>query len=476
MPSTPKVAEWERLRLDLMCEEMAPTDEYPQGRTPAEAAQDADARTLNIFRGMFPGRAMPFAVGSTTMSKRTGELPGGVTTSDGRTWLLAARVEDDRSTFPKADRLTSSELAEIAASYDPHLIHRANVGVPQSNERSGHETLKFGKQMLGQVDAIDFDGYFLWTLVKQNQGRVSKAVADGLTNRSIGVIPSYKEAGGAPYLDHLLVTAETPGITNLGQLEEFFPVDGTNPSASRVGGDPAMKWRTFNDLPAERTTTMATKNENEPEALDLKVLGRTIAAEIGAELRTILKPETPPTHAAKEPPALDETRVRTLVAEALKPVQDENAELKTEVETLRTAHATSIENAKKVAREAVVATYRTAVDAAFVAGKVSAQERTALDAVAANPDTPEAVITGLVDSFKTRTPVVRARRLDPVVGEDGKEVRLDADLMADLQNGADPATVRTIQEIRNEIPGDGPEVEVKRSAALVARFTALESN
>lgn len=466
MPTTPNIAEWERLRARFMCEEMSPTAANPRGLTPAEAATNANARTINAFRVLFPGRAMPMEFGTPTQSKSLEPLPGGVTTSDGRTWMIAARTEDDRSSFPKNDRISAQELADTAESYDPDLILRAPVIAPENGP--GHWTGEYAKQTLGQVDAVSFDGHNLWTLISQNSNGVTKAIKAGLIHRSVGLMPNYSEAGDKPYLRHLLITAETPGITNLRPLDEFFP-EGADPNASRAFSETPTRWRTFNDLPeAERTTTMTTKNQTEVETVDLEALvARTATA--AAEAAVTAFRATPPANVEVVAGNSDsDAKTRSLIAEALKPYLDANTKLTGEVETLRAAQAAGVEAGKTRAREAVIATYRTAVDAAFEANKIDAQERTTLDAVVANPETPEAVITALSESFVKRTAKPKARKLEPVVNEEGKQITVDSDLAQAIERGAPQDEVALVVQMRAKYPGDTPEARAQRSAAILA--------
>lgn len=457
MPSTVNVAEWERLRARLMCEEMEPSEQNPRGRTPAEAAQYADARCLNAFRVMFPGKSFPLAVGRATQSKSEAPLPGGVTTSDGRTWLIAARVEDDRSSFAPGDRITSQELADTAESYDPDLIHRAPVIVPEGGP--GHWTGEYAKEIPGQIDAASFDGYNLWTLVSQNEGGVSQAIKRGLRNRSIGLMPKYSEAGGKPYLRHLLITAETPGITNLRPLDEFFPA-GANESSSRAFAETPTRWRTFNDLPtAERTTTMAEPNtDNE---LDLDALVERTAEAVAAKLR--VTPATPPAKQADPDP---DAKVRSLVADLIKPVQDENAALKATLTALQTERTKDAEAAKARAKDARDTKVRGALDTAFREGRITAQDRALFEETYTNAEVPDAVVDSGLAQIAKRTALPKSRRLDPVMVE-GKELALDADLAAALAGGADRSEVLAIQTLRTKHPGDTPEAHAARAKALL---------
>lgn len=445
-----------------MCEEMAPTEQNPRGRTPAEAAQYADARCINAFRVVCPGKEFPLAVGRATQSKSEMPLPGGVTTSDGRTWLIAARVEDDRSSFAPGDRITSQELADTAESYDPDLIHRAPVIVPQGGP--GHWTGEYADQIPGQVDAVAFDGYSLWTLVSQNADGVSQAIKRGLRNRSIGLMPKYSEAGGKPYLRHLLITAETPGITNLRPLDEFFPA-GTNENASRAFAETPTRWRTFNDLPvAERTTTMA--EPNEAQEIDLDALVERTAKATATAVAEVLRatPATPPP-AKQEQPDPD-AKVRSLVADLLKPVQDENTALKAQVTALQTERTKDAEAAKTRAKSERDAKVRNVLDTAFREGRITAQDRTQWEETYTNAEVPDAVVDSGLAQIAKRTALPKSRRLEPVMVE-GKELALDADLAAALAAGAERSEVLAIQTLRTKFPGETPEAHAARAKALL---------
>lgn len=470
IPTSPDVAQWERLRARLLSEEMAPSDQHPNGRTPAAAATDANARTINMFRVMFPGQALPMALGRATECKTPEPMPGGVTTSDGRTWMIAARVEDDRSSFPPADRIQSQELADTADCYDPDMIHRAPVILPEGGP--GHWTGEFAKQTAGQVDGLSFDGYNLWALVKQNDGRISQAIADGLTNRSIGLMPKYSEAGGKPYLRHLLITAETPGITNLRPLEEFFPA-GANDKASRAFAGTPTRWRTLNDLPtAERTTTMKTTN-TEPETIDMDKLAAALAPALAAHLRTVSTPPAVLTETRTADPEPTEAKLRALVDQAVAPLKTENETLRTKLQEIETARAADAEAAKVRAKTERERKVRERLDAAFRSNRITAQDRTLLETTCLADGVPETVVDNVLAEVDKRTAVPKSRRLEPTVTEGNQETRIDSDLLQAAEAGADHELVRTAARIRAKYANE-PD-PVKRSALIAQEWTRLGS-
>ena len=85
--------------------------------------------------------------------------------------------------FPEAERITPELLRGLAESYNPQTIHRAAVVLPEGGP--SHWTGEFAKTTAGDVDGVEFDGYFLWALVRERGGRLTQAVEDGLGNRSI---------------------------------------------------------------------------------------------------------------------------------------------------------------------------------------------------------------------------------------------------------------------------------------------------
>lgn len=470
IPETPNVAEWERLRADYLCEEMAPTKENARGLTPAEAAQYANARTINAWRVRFPGRSLPLQVVEPATSKRTGETPGGIETSDGRNWMIAARVEDDRSSFAPDERISHGELADIARSYDPDLIHQAPVGTP--NGGPGHWTLEFADKMAGQVDAIDFDGYNLWTLVSQNDGMVRKAIKAGLRSRSIGVMPNYSEAGGKPYLRHLLITAETPGITNLRPLETFFPAGKGESRAATP-----TRWRTINDLPtAERSITMPEKKE--ATELDLDALagkiGDKVSEAVGAAIaRALPAKKDEPAPKTDTSAGLTADQVRALINEAQKPLADQNAELKTQLETMRTERAAAEQAATKRAKTEQDALVRSALDEAVVTGRMLPAERGLLERSLLHETAAAEVVTATLDEVKKRTPKSVRPQLSATVRSGDEDIQVDEDLRDLVSRGeADPAMARQAALIRSRV-AKLPEKE--RAAATQREWTNFYS-
>lgn len=392
LPVTPNTADWEKLRAYFVSTEMEPTADNPNGLTPAQAAEQGDARLANAFRSMFPGQRLPLQISQPTQSARTAPLPGGIKTKDGRTWLVISRPEDGRSKFKPQDWIQSGELADMARSYSPDTIHKAPVILP--NGGPAHLTGEYAQSVPGQVDALDFDGYFLWALVSENGKGVSKAVANGMSTRSIGSWLSNPEAGGKPYLRHLAITAEPAGTSNLGPMEQFF-----TRTLSKSLQDAPARMRTINDLPiVERSIDMA-DDTKEVESIDLEKLTKEITENVTRSVLAAVKNDR-----KREDNPVPEL-VRTAVAEALKPVLDKQT-------ALETRFAAAADAANKSAKEARATRVRTSLDDLVRDRRLVPKEREDWEKVLLNDALPEAAIEETLTSLKARTQAQPSRPIE----------------------------------------------------------------
>lgn len=323
------VLAWEQLRALYVAEEME-----ARKASPATVAAAADVRFEAAARGVV-GEALPLKVQAQLAARSAGDHPGRLHPDDQRSWLIVSRPEDGRSQFLPDDRIKHRTLADLATSYDPAL-HRAPVVIPQGGP--AHFTGEFGPPV-GQVEALEFDGYFLWALVADPQGKLARSVADGYDTRSIRWWESFPAAEGKPYLRHLAVTAEPAGTPGLGNLDQFL---------SRSDADVRSEWaslkthcRTLPDLPTERSDTMADPKETatqpgdkggqertEPQARWFEPLAkdetflRTLAQGLAGPLKELLKPQAEQTPTAPDPEAI-RTAVDAAVKAAVKPIQEE---------------------------------------------------------------------------------------------------------------------------------------------------------
>ena len=151
-----------------------------------------------------------------------------------RDWLILARVEDERSLFPKEEWIRHDELERMAAVYDP-AFRSAPVILPDGG--SSHETGEYARHIPGRVQVLAFDGYHLWGLVVSRSGDLAFQVGYGAAQRSIRWWPKLRELPESPpYLRHVaLLTGEQPGIPNLPSLEQhFFAESAGSDAAERI--------------------------------------------------------------------------------------------------------------------------------------------------------------------------------------------------------------------------------------------------
>ena len=145
------------------------------------------------------------------------------------TWVVLARVEDEKSLFDSKDRIKSDDYERMVKSYDPAFRmapvisgFSKEAGVAGPSHWVGEDL-----EPLGHISELDFDGFNLWGKVSElkdgNVGRVSKYVSNGFWQRSIGFWRNLPEKDGEPYLRHVaLLGGEQPGIPNMPLLTEFF--------------------------------------------------------------------------------------------------------------------------------------------------------------------------------------------------------------------------------------------------------------
>lgn len=337
-PATSDAHAWERVLAFEVSAAMEPSDESPRGLTPAEAAGAGVAAT----RSRLPrGSQLPFDVaapaGATTeVVSRDGEaveepLPGGIHAADGRHWIIVARVEDaERTMFDADELLTAEELGAMATAYDRH--YRTAAVVLPGEGMSAHFVGEHSRWIPASVDALQFDGYHLWALLRSRWSDLEWSVVAGATQRSIQWWGSLPELPGAPpYLRHIaLLTGEPPGIANMPSLDQWFAAPPPDLDVGTAGSHAYMRSakelttaeRTYEDLPAqERRSPMATKQKTSgggdatpkpgatPQAPDDKDTPRAAAVPAGT-------PEGDQER-SDDAPALTEDRVTEIVGQSL---------------------------------------------------------------------------------------------------------------------------------------------------------------
>lgn len=315
---------WERLFAYYVSQEM----ERSSG-TPAQAAAAAKQRLLLAFGAQFPGEALPIEVEDPEPS-RLEALPGGLRTSDERFWFILARVEDERSMFPESERIDAPMLASMTRAYDPEFRRAALIG---PNGGPAHVTGEWSRFIPGHVEALEFDGYYLWGLVGERfSGGLEFLVEDGHTQRSISWWPSLPELEGQPpYLRHVaMLTGEPPGIANMPGLDQWFlAAEGVAQEELRQIATLETRERSLGELPCvQRSLTMkpepkpanadGTPNTAIEPSVDLEDVIRTAVAAAVAELKPKPAPET----------KRAEPDLATVIAAAIKPVTDELAQLR----------------------------------------------------------------------------------------------------------------------------------------------------
>ena len=141
-------------------------------------------------------------------------------------WLVIARVEDDRSDFPEARRISHRMLSEFVDTFDPE-VRRVPVICSQGEGVPAHWADPLPP--VGRVTALERDHLNLWGEVRSfvdpvlGLPRIDVCVADGFTQQSIGFRTTSAETGGRARIWHLaqLSEGEPPGIANMPRLDEM---------------------------------------------------------------------------------------------------------------------------------------------------------------------------------------------------------------------------------------------------------------
>ena len=140
-------------------------------------------------------------------------------------WAVIARIEDDRSNFPKERRITQRMLSEFVETFDP-AFRRVPVICSQGQGIPAHWADPLPP--VGRITALERDHLNLWAEIRSfidpvlDLPRVDVSVADGYTQQSIGFRPPSNESPGAR-IWHLaqLSEGEPPGIANMPRLDEM---------------------------------------------------------------------------------------------------------------------------------------------------------------------------------------------------------------------------------------------------------------
>jgi len=143
-------------------------------------------------------------------------------------WAVLARVEDEDSLFPPAERLDPAFFRAMVESYDSDFRKAPVISGYDPKTGTAGPAHWVGENLapLGFVRALNFDGLNLWGQIEEINGRVTDAVANGFLQRSIGFWRRSPEVDGRPYLRHFaLFGGEQPGIPNLPPLDQYFSAD-----------------------------------------------------------------------------------------------------------------------------------------------------------------------------------------------------------------------------------------------------------
>lgn len=140
-------------------------------------------------------------------------------------WVVSARIEDDRSSFPESERIVPDELSEFVRTFDPRR-RRVPMICGQGRDIPAHwaEALP----PVGRVLEVDRDHINFWTRLAGiidpilGVSRLDACVTDGYTQQSIGFSRGLAETDGRAALWHVaqLSEGEPPGIPNMPSLDE----------------------------------------------------------------------------------------------------------------------------------------------------------------------------------------------------------------------------------------------------------------
>lgn len=439
-------AAWERLFAFFVSDEMERA-----GVTPAAAAVRAKQRLVAAW-GLQFSEDFPLDVGEPTLSS-TPDLPGKTRTDDGRFWFILARVEDERSLFPESERIKHDMLSRMTAAYDPEFRKAALIG---PNGGPSHDTGEFSRFIPGHVEALEFDGYYLWGLVSENfEGYISWLVEDGHEQRSIQWWPALPELTDAPpYLRHVaMLTGEPPGTPNLPSLDQWFlEQQGVAQDDARGLLELTSLQRSLDDLPRERSFNMsqpANQDGTPPaggEVLDLDELTRTITASVRADLAA---------DAATQPDA--NAALTEAVASAIAPLQEQLAGM----ETAAAETATTQRNTRVTER----------LDQVVRDGRLTPQERGDWERVMTSGAMDDEAVEAQLASLATRSKIALfGEREFVAVGEN--EVRIPSHLRT-LPNRVpiDPASLKLVMKARAaaaDEPDPDRAYQIKRKAIFEA--------
>lgn len=203
------------------------------------------------------------------------------------TWVVAARVEDEKSLFPEEERLTSEFFERMVEAYDPEFRSAPVVSGYDPDTGVAGPSHGIGEFLapLGWIDELRFDGLNLWAAVEEIDSRVTRAVTDGFWQRSIGFWTSLSEVDGEPYLRHFaLLGGEQPGIPNMPPLTQFF-VPQLGEQEARVVNEAPYETRSILDR-AEQEEDTDMSVDLASLRIELKEMVKDAVSELAQGLRS----------------------------------------------------------------------------------------------------------------------------------------------------------------------------------------------
>lgn len=364
-------------------------------------------------------------------------------------WVVIARPEDDRSLFPEDERVTPTELRDMAAVYDPEF-RVASVVMP--NGGPAHFTGEWDQWIPGTVRALSFDSYNLWALVRDSGGSIAWMVQnEKILNRSLRYWPQLPELEGSPpYLRHLaLLTGEPPGIPNMPPMTEFFPRAEAQMASSEVIKSELeqlpTRSRSMVDLPeTTRSLTMSDEKKkaapagldgkpdtSNEQSVDLEEFSKVLIAQVSEVVDEKLKALQPkPKADDQDPPTIGE-QIKSAMSDVLEPMRAELKQLK--------------DDAAQSAKASRNARIRSSLDDLVRQGRLSPFDRKLHEDLLLSDAISDEMVQKTLDELGKR-PVQLHRTAAQLTDPDsGNVVNLPAELTAPPGVGAgDPTDARIV--------------------------------
>jgi hypothetical protein len=264
-------------------------------------------------------------------------------------WIPLAHAEGPEAANLTGGPLSASDLAETARNYDPRKyrapILAARTGRTADAHDAGRGLSQAKPHVLGHVEALRFDGHTLHGRLAEKESRLTDAVRDGLSKRSVWISRANPQFGNRPYLRHLAVGYDHESQNYLPPLDD--PELGIAPEMARALSEPEA------GAFVRAVPDSAAPSKESPMEFDKKQIEDLVAEAVRAAGESI----------------------GAAVAKATAPLEGKITELTTKAEAATAAAAKSDEAVRALREETALASLTARLDGLVEGGKVAPKER-----------------------------------------------------------------------------------------------------